>query len=111
MHNRGFLKAALVAAGLVSAASVNAQITKVQHVVVIYMENHSFDNLWGQFPGADGLADAKKEKIPQRDATGNPYVTLPPIQRASAFPTNLPNDVFNIDQYVAADQVSPDVLH
>src|SRR6202000_3456115 len=105
MHNRGFLKAALVAAGLVSAASVNAQITKVQHVVVIYMENHSFDNLWGQFPGADGLSSAKKEQITPLDATGRPFVSLPPIPLASAFPTNLPNDVFNINQYVAADQI------
>ena len=30
-------------------------IKKINHVVVIYMENHSFDNLWGQFPG-DGKA-------------------------------------------------------
>src|ERR1700744_1179953 len=88
-----------------------AQITKVKHVVVIYMENHSFDNLWGQFPGVDGLDQAKKENIIQLDASGQPYATLPPIPHSSAFPTNLPNDVFDIDQYVAADQVSPDVTH
>jgi len=90
---------------------VMAQISKVKHVVVIYMENHSFDNLWGQFPGADGLEQAKKENIIQLDADGEPYVTLPPIPHSSAFPTNLPNDIFNIDQYVAADQATPDVTH
>lgn len=88
-----------------------AQITKVKHVVVIYMENHSFDNLYGQFPGADGIKEAKKDNIIQVDDEGKPYTNLPPIPISSAFPTNLPNDVFNIDQYVAADQVSPDVTH
>ncbi|MDN5283976.1 MAG: acid phosphatase [Mucilaginibacter sp.] len=86
-------------------------INKVQHVVVIYMENHSFDNLYGQFKGADGLAEAKQENIIQLDAEGKPYTVLPPIPRSSAFPTNLPNTYFNIDQYVAADQVTPDVTH
>jgi phospholipase C len=86
-------------------------INKVKHVVVIYMENHSFDNLYGQFEGADGLAKAKKENITQLDAAGQPYAALPPIPRSSAFPTNLPNTYFNIDQYVANDQVSPDVTH
>ena len=86
-------------------------IKKVQHVVVIYMENHSFDNLYGQFKGADGLAEAKQENIIQLDADGKPYPVLPPIPRSSAFPTNLPNTYFNIDQYVASDQVTPDVTH
>lgn len=94
-----------------SCISAFAQITKVKHIVVIYMENHSFDNLWGQFPGADGLEQAKKENIIQLDAAGQPYATLPPIPRSSAFPTNLPNNIFNINQYVAADQVTPDVTH
>lgn len=89
----------------------SAQIGKVQHVVVIYMENHSFDNLWGEFPGAEGLSKAKKENIIQLNADGQPYTFLPPVPRSSAFPTNLPNTLFNIDQYVAADQVSPDVTH
>lgn len=88
-----------------------SQINKVKHVVVIYMENHSFDNLYGQFPGADGLAQAKPENIIQLDHENQPYNTLPPIPRSSAFPTNLANTYFNIDQYIAADQVTPDVTH
>lgn len=88
-----------------------AQLNKVKHVVVIYMENHSFDNLYGQFPGADGLAQAKQENIIQLNQANQPYNTLPPIPHSSAFPTNLPNTYFNIDQYIAADQVSPDVTH
>jgi len=30
-------------------------LDKIQHVVVIMQENHSFDNYFGTFPGADGI--------------------------------------------------------
>lgn len=86
-------------------------IQKIKHVVVIYMENHSFDNLYGEFEGADGLSNAKKENIIQVDAKGRPYDTLPAIPRHNGFPTNLPNYYFNIDQYVPADKETPDVTH
>jgi phospholipase C len=33
-------------------------IEQVQHVIVIYMENWSFDGQFGLFPGANDLADA-----------------------------------------------------
>lgn len=111
------LAAVSAAAVLVIAASAYKKdppapgIEKVKHVVVIYMENHSFDNLWGEFPGADGITQAKPENIIQLDATGQPYTTLPPVPRSSAFPTNLPNNYFNIDQYVPNDLVTPDVTH
>lgn len=87
------------------------KINKVGHVVVIYMENHSFDNLYGQFEGADGQTNAKPQNITQLDKDGQPYATLPPIPYSTAFPTNLPNHYFNIDQYVPNDQETPDVTH
>jgi phospholipase C len=31
-----------------------AQAAKIQHVIVVIQENHSFDNLFATFPGADG---------------------------------------------------------
>ena len=31
---------------------------RLKHIVVIYLENRSFDNLYGEFPGANGLANA-----------------------------------------------------
>lgn len=86
-------------------------IDKVGHVVVIYLENHSFDNLYGQFSGANGLSAAATANITQVDANGNAYTYLPPISGTSAFPTNLPNTYFNIDQYIPSDQETPDVLH
>jgi phospholipase C len=110
-----FISAGIVVAGSLAVSAYHkpntSSINQVQHIVVIYMENHSFDNLYGQFEGADGLADAKKKNITQLDAEGRIYTELPPVPRSSAFPTNLPNTYFNIDQYVAADQVSPDVTH
>jgi phospholipase C len=87
------------------------EINKIKHVVVIYLENHSFDNLYGEFAGANGLSAAGSAQITQVDATGTPYNFLPSIPGSSAFPLNLPNNIFNIDQYVPNDQETPDVLH
>jgi phospholipase C len=91
--------------------SSSEAIHKVQHVVVIYLENHSFDNLYGQFQGANGLSNATAANTTQVDATGTPYTYLPAIPGTTAFPTNLPNTYFNIDQYVSNDLKTPDVLH
>jgi phospholipase C len=87
------------------------EVNKIKHVVVIYLENHSFDNLYGAFAGANGLSNATAAQITQVDATGTPYAFLPSIPGTSAFPLNLPNNIFNIDQYVPNDQKIPDVLH
>jgi acid phosphatase len=112
---------ALTAAALLSTAIAGCKkndnasqgqgISKVNHVVVIYLENHSFDNLYGQFTGANGLSNATAANTIQLDSTGKPYGSLPAIPGTSAFPTNLPNNYFNIDQYIPADQETPDVLH
>lgn len=88
-----------------------AGLSKVGHVVVIYLENHSFDNLYGQFEGANGLANATASQITQVDDAGAAYQFLPAIPGSNAFPTNLPNACFNIDQYIPNDQETPDVLH
>jgi phospholipase C len=93
--------------------SLPPQVNKIKHVVVIYLENHSFDNLYGQFAGANGLSNASPSKIIQVDSAGNPYTFLPPVTGpgSNAFPMNLPNTYFNIDQYIPNDQLTPDVLH
>ena len=94
---------------------------KLNHVVVIYMENHSFDNLYGSFSGANGFGGTGyNSKNSQVDASGNVYTTLPGIPAnqwtgitnySAQFPVNMPNDTFNIDQYVAANLIIPDVTH
>jgi phospholipase C len=54
--------AARVAAGAAANAddlkSEGEGLARLQHIVVIYLENRSFDNLYGEFPGANGLANA-----------------------------------------------------
>lgn len=39
----------------VTAAAPAANNTPIKHVVEIMLENHTFDNLFGNFPGADGI--------------------------------------------------------
>lgn len=84
-------------------------INKINHVIVIYLENHSYDNLYGLFPGANGLSNAKN--VTQIDSSGKPFTYLPAIPNTKAFPTDLPNHFFNIDQYVPADMKIPDLVH
>src|SRR5439155_16849291 len=39
----------------VQASGSGATSTPIQHVVVIMMENHTYDNLFGQFVGGNGV--------------------------------------------------------
>src|SRR6266487_3117411 len=90
----------------------------INHIVVIYLENHSFDNLYGMFPGANGIANAGATAT-QVDKNGAVYATLPqpinsnlkPPAPDSRFPANLPNKPFNIDQYVPLSQKTGDLVH
>jgi acid phosphatase len=69
--------AALLAATQAGAATPNYDA--IRTVVVIYAENRSFDNLYGTFPGANGLANASAAAITQLDRDGQPMRGLPPI--------------------------------
>src|SRR6516164_107119 len=55
----------------------------IDHFVVIYQENWSFDSLFGFFPGANGIANATNSDgsliVPQLDRNGNPITTLPAV--------------------------------
>src|ERR1700748_696686 len=79
-------------------------IHKINHVVVIYMENHSFDNLYGQFEGANGLLKAPQSAIRQLDLNNVMYDTLPAVPFTCEVPVDLPNSFFNIDQYIHSDR-------
>ena len=100
------------------AIAAPAGLDKIEHILVIYLENRSFDNLFGTFPGANGLGNAGPAAI-QVDLTGKPYATLPQAVNTSAkppavdtrFPVNLPNKPFDIDQYVPIDQKTGDLWH
>jgi len=98
------------------ASEPPAGLNKIQHIVVIYLENHGFDNLYGLFPGANGLS---AQTLPQTDLAGQPYTTLPPVINTelkppavdARFPADLPNRPFPIDHYVPADQKIGDLVH
>src|SRR2546427_11555733 len=49
--------------------SSNSQevLSKVKTIVVIYVENRSFDHLYGFFPGANGIANASPDQKIQLD--------------------------------------------
>jgi phospholipase C len=51
-------------------ASESALLQKIQHIVVIYQENWSFDSLYGQFPGVNGLQNGF-DTLPQADKASN----------------------------------------
>src|SRR5207245_9408346 len=82
------------------SAPPRAALEKIRHIVVIYAENRSFDNLYGLFPGADGIADATLEQYTQVDYDGKPLAHLPPVWKGKdpdpAFPKNMPNKPFRI---------------
>jgi phospholipase C len=81
------LSLALLASLAAGAASpVAAQTTptpltdlsQVKNIVVIYAENHSFDQFYGNFPGANGLANASATSKLQLDRNNQPMTVLPP---------------------------------
>ncbi len=99
-----------------SATAGEHKAEKIQHIIVIYLENHSFDNLYGQFPGANGLAQAR-QAAPQTNLEGKLYTTLPRVMDVkhnkpdTRFPEDLPNQPFAINQYVPPDQKTGDLVH
>ena len=107
-------------------SSATNTLDKIKTVVVIYAENRSFDNLYGLFPGANGISNATPASYQQLDRDGKtvlatlPLVYSAPTASASAwsFITSLPNKPFRIDAAqpggapgVAASITSPDLVH
>src|SRR5262249_34394711 len=90
----------------------DATLNQIDHFVVIYQENWSFDSLYGKFSGANGFANALNPdgslEVPQVDKSGNPLQTLPPVKGPSGsvdprFPTNLPVQPYNSVPYLIQD--------
>lgn len=94
------------------ASAGKDKLAAIDHIVVIYLENHSFDSLFGTFPRADGL---KNVPYPQIQTDETPYKTLPPVhskqQVDKRFPADLPNAPFLLTPYAAYDQLLPDPVH
>ncbi len=104
----------LVVAFFCISNEINAQpvstppLSQIKNVVVIYAENRSFDNLYGNFPGANGLQNVTAANAQQLDRDGSVLPTLPPIWNGltaagvtpvitQAMTAQLPNAPFAID--------------
>ncbi len=92
----------LLMAGCASNPAGNANdasVQRIQNIVVIYAENHSFDNLYGLFPGANGVSQATAEQMTQLDHDGTPLKELLVFTRGAPDPAypRMPNKPFRID--------------
>ena len=113
--------AALLAAvaACATTARTPAPLTAIEHVIVIYQENWSFDGLFGKFPGANGLANATPASIAQADREGRPYTFLPPSIDTrpttpivdSRIPIGLPVTPFNLGHYVLPTSRAGNPIH
>jgi len=97
-------------------APEDAAVQRIQNVVVIFAENHSFDNLYGMFPGADGVSNATAAQATQLDHDGKPLQELVVFNAGKPderFP-RMPNKPFRIDAPPvnrAIDQIVPSPIH
>jgi phospholipase C len=90
---------------------------RFKHIVVVYQENHSFDNLYGGWEGVNGLASADPAHTTQVGQTGTPYgcllqndvnLTSPdPLSptchdatTSTAFDSHFANEPFKIDAFI-----------
>jgi phospholipase C len=102
-----------------SGGAAPAKLTDVGHVVVIYLENHSFDNLYGGYQGAEGIQHTSAY-IPQIDPATKmayPYSNVKGMEAGLPMtdphiPANsLPNVPFDITTYVPMNQKTVDLIH
>jgi acid phosphatase len=107
---------------LLTQQVAGAPLAAIRHFVVIYEENHSFDNLYGEWEGVRGLADARPEQTVQRSASGTPYNCLwqtdvnlssPPLTPtctdttgATPFESAFVNAPFKIDDFISAGDLT-----
>ena len=114
----GFLVVCGLLAGCASEPKAPAALARIEHIIVIYAENRSFDSLYGAFPGAHGRADATPESMTQVDRDGSVLPHLPATWNNGhadpAFPTDLPNRPFRIDAppvNLPLTKPTPDLVH
>jgi phospholipase C len=102
-----------------------AGLRAVKHIVVIYEENHSFDNLYGGWEGVNGLASVDIDRTVQVDQAGDRFGCLMQVDvnlrapaplsptctdssTATPFASHFTNAPFAIDDYIkATDKTCP----
>jgi len=91
-------------------ATVSNPFAAIGHIVVVFMENRSFDHVFGLYPGVDGIPPGDQAP-PQVDVAGAPLAVLPRPAGDSRFPPTLPNRPFLLEDYLPADASLPDPTH
>jgi acid phosphatase len=119
----GLMGAALLAPPAMASGGGHGHgggLGKVDHFVVIYEENHSFDNLYGGWERVNGLRDADRSHTRQVNQAGAPYSCLlqndvnlssPPLSArcantAPAFSSHFFNEPFRIEDYIAPEDTT-----
>jgi phospholipase C len=122
MNFRNFLLASCIAVSVSGCAATQqaaSPLDKIDHFVIVFLENRSFDSMFGLMPGVNGLS-APGAAIPQTDEKGKAYKTLPPVVKLEykkpdvvddRFPADLPNAPFDIARYVAINDKTGDISH
>ncbi len=95
---------------------IDAGLKQIEHIVVIYAENRSFDHLYGLFPGADGIARSGRTALRQTDHDGSVLERLPPVwnDRDGQFPAEMPGRPFRLDAEpfnLRLETRTPDLVH
>ena len=101
---------------------------KIKHVIILYLENHTTDNLYSLLPGVNGI-NSPGAAVTQVDKNDKPYETLPPVAVSvryagfgapidtlpglpdPRFPNSMPNKPFLIDDIVPNNVLLGTPLH
>jgi len=75
------------AAGTSGGAPRSTAFSKIQNIVVAFQENHTFDNYFGTFPGANGTAQGSGICLPQKK--GSPTPCVAPFHSATLTPVDM----------------------
>ncbi|WP_374556386.1 acid phosphatase [Aquitalea pelogenes] len=119
----------------VAAPTTAGSLDAIQNVVVIFAENRAFDNLYGLFPGANGIPGVNPSSrgtyFPQKDFDGSVLPVLPPtwggltvagqrVTMSQAQTMGWPNRPFQLDDpkgvqgsgtVIAQDVTTRDLVH
>ncbi len=87
--------------------------SSINHIVVVYLENHSFDSLLGSWPGAEGLQNGGVKQV---GPDGGVYATLPqygpyPPGVENLGDASVPNGPFDFTTYFQEGSITNDLLH
>ncbi|MBF0463016.1 MAG: acid phosphatase [Magnetococcales bacterium] len=102
-----------------SAQAIPPGMEQIEHIVVLYMENRSFDNMFALFPGASGLKEAERAPVQVDWRSGRDLVQLPRVMNTNVqpavedarFPKTLPNRPWPIDDFVSHNDRMPNLIH